>query len=92
MGLDFLIEADGSMNAGVYAPLYEAGSRYGSPGTAGAVEQRSGYRKSVGDHGKRSGKRSFESIIPRSGRKFQACRREQPLRHEYTEYKRVSKE
>ena len=26
MGLDFLIEADGSMNAGVYAPLYEAGA------------------------------------------------------------------
>ena len=26
MGLDFLIEADGSMNAGVYRPLYEAGA------------------------------------------------------------------
>lgn len=26
MGLNFLIEADGSMNAGVYAPLYEAGA------------------------------------------------------------------
>ena len=26
MGLDFLIEADGSMNAGVYAPLKEAGA------------------------------------------------------------------
>lgn len=26
MGLDFLIEADGSMNAGVYGPLYEAGA------------------------------------------------------------------
>lgn len=26
MGLDFLIEADGSMNASVYAPLYEAGA------------------------------------------------------------------
>ena len=26
MGLDFLIEADGSMNAGVYGPLYEAGT------------------------------------------------------------------
>lgn len=26
MGLDFLIEADGSMNAGVYKPLYEAGA------------------------------------------------------------------
>ena len=26
MKLDFLIEADGSMNAGVYAPLYEAGA------------------------------------------------------------------
>jgi D-allulose-6-phosphate 3-epimerase len=26
MGLDFLIEADGSMNAGVYAPLYQAGA------------------------------------------------------------------
>lgn len=26
MGLHFLIEADGSMNAGVYAPLYEAGA------------------------------------------------------------------
>ena len=25
-GLDFLIEADGSMNAGVYKPLYEAGA------------------------------------------------------------------
>ena len=26
MGLDFLIEADGSMNGGVYRPLYEAGA------------------------------------------------------------------
>ena len=26
MGLNFLIEADGSMNAGVYAPLYKAGA------------------------------------------------------------------
>ncbi len=26
MGLSFLIEADGSMNAGVYGPLYEAGA------------------------------------------------------------------
>ena len=26
MGLDFLIEADGSMNADVYGPLYEAGA------------------------------------------------------------------
>ena len=38
MKLDFLIEADGSMNAGVYAPLYEAGADMVVLRTTGTLE------------------------------------------------------
>ena len=52
MGLDFLIEADGSMNAGVYAPLYEAGADMVFRTTALGI--RSGDQQSRGNHGKGS--------------------------------------
>ena len=52
MKLDFLIEADGSMNAGVYAPLYEAGAdmRLYSDARYYRTKMRIS-RKGVGNHG-----------------------------------------